>query len=99
MSSLTIRNLDDNVKQSLRQRAAARGVSMEEEARFALRNWVKPGPAPSDEGLGTRLRNAFADLGGVELELPVFSWGNERMWGLTALIFDLILRRYAKLST
>src|SRR6201999_2663616 len=33
MGTLTIRNLDDRVKQKLRERAAARGVSMEQEAR------------------------------------------------------------------
>ena len=33
MGTLTIRNLDDNVKQELRKRAAERGVSMEQEAR------------------------------------------------------------------
>jgi antitoxin FitA len=36
MASLTIRNLDERVKQNLRMRAAARGISMEEEARQAL---------------------------------------------------------------
>ena len=36
MGTLTIRNLDDDVKQALRERAAARGVSMEEEARRTL---------------------------------------------------------------
>jgi antitoxin FitA len=36
MASLTIRNLDERVKQNLRVRAAARGVSMQEEARRAL---------------------------------------------------------------
>jgi 8-oxo-dGTP pyrophosphatase MutT (NUDIX family) len=34
---------------------------------------------------------------GVEMELPVFLWGEQRMWGLTAMIFDLIRRRYDKL--
>jgi len=34
---------------------------------------------------------------GVEMELPVFQWGEHRMWGLTALIFDLIRLRYDKL--
>jgi phosphopantothenoylcysteine decarboxylase/phosphopantothenate--cysteine ligase len=33
---LTIRNLDDRVKQGLRERAAARGVSMEQEARTII---------------------------------------------------------------
>lgn len=36
MGTLTIRNLDDAVKQKLRERAAARGVSMEQEARDTL---------------------------------------------------------------
>lgn len=37
MASLTIRNLDDNVKALLRLRAAQHGRSMEEEARQILR--------------------------------------------------------------
>lgn len=40
MSTLTIRNLDPAVKQALRQRAAARGVSMEQEARDVLARTV-----------------------------------------------------------
>ena len=36
---------------------------------------------------------------GVEMDLPVFQWGEQRMWGLTAMIFDLILRRYDNLFT
>lgn len=36
MSSLTIRNLDPGVKQTLRRLAAERGVSMEQEARDRL---------------------------------------------------------------
>jgi plasmid stability protein len=69
LASITIRNIDDDVKKGLRQRAATRGVSMEEEARLALRNWVKPGP-PAMGGLGTRLSKRFEPLGGVDLELP-----------------------------
>ena len=38
MSSLTVRNLDEAVKQRLRQRAAANGRSMEEEAREILKS-------------------------------------------------------------
>jgi plasmid stability protein len=72
MSSLTIRKLDDDVKKRLRQRAAARGVSMEEEARMALRKWVEPNSASTDrqKGLGTRIRERFAEFGGVELDIP-----------------------------
>ncbi len=35
---------------------------------------------------------------GVKMMLPEFRWKDERMWGLTALIFDLILRRYARIG-
>ena len=44
MSTLTIRNLDEDVKQRLRARAASRGRSMEEEARVALREYVAEAP-------------------------------------------------------
>ena len=40
MASLTIRNLDEDIKQRLRAKAATRGHSMEEEARTALRAYV-----------------------------------------------------------
>ena len=36
MATLTIRNLDENVKRELRKHAAERGVSMEQEARDRL---------------------------------------------------------------
>jgi plasmid stability protein len=36
MGTITIRNLDENVKRELRKRAAERGVSMEQEARERL---------------------------------------------------------------
>ena len=36
MSTLTIRKVDENVKSKLRQRAAERGVSMEQEVRDTL---------------------------------------------------------------
>jgi 8-oxo-dGTP pyrophosphatase MutT (NUDIX family) len=35
---------------------------------------------------------------GTEILLPVFKWESERVWGLTALIFDSILRRYDNLG-
>lgn len=37
MATLTIRNLDDDLKQELRMRGARRGASMEDEARSILR--------------------------------------------------------------
>ena len=40
MASLTIRNLDENIKKRLRAKAAVKGRSMEEEARIALAEHV-----------------------------------------------------------
>ena len=42
MASLTIRNLDEDIKQRLRTKAATSGRSMEEEARIALTAYVSP---------------------------------------------------------
>ena len=71
MATLTIRNLDDAVRDRLRQRAAEHGHSMEEEVRQILRQVVKPADtAANSEGLGSRIHNHFARLGGAELDLP-----------------------------
>ncbi len=68
MASITIRNLDDDVKTRLRKRAAGNGRSMEEEARLIL-DAVGREAAPA-KGLGTALHELFKPFGGVELELP-----------------------------
>lgn len=65
MASLTIRNLDEAVRQGLRRRAAERGVSMEEEARAVLRAAAIAPSGPRD--LGAALQARFAALGGVIL--------------------------------
>ena len=70
MAVLTIRNIDDKLKSDLRRRAAANDRSMEEEARMALRSWLKVIPAKTGVGLGTRIRKRFEAFGGVELEIP-----------------------------
>ena len=46
MGTLTIRNVNDAVKQKLRERAAARGVSMEQEIREILCNVAMPANPP-----------------------------------------------------
>ena len=73
MASLTIRNLDERVKAQLRIQAARHGRSMEEEARNILKRAIEAA-APASEaqpvGLGSRIHAHFAQLGGVELELP-----------------------------
>lgn len=72
MATITIRNLDDDLKARLRLQAARHGRSMEEEARVILRQAVAPTlPMAGDAGgLGNRIHAHFADLGGVDLELP-----------------------------
>ena len=66
MASITIRNLDHELKQHLRKRAAVHGRSMEEEVRVILRLALdEERTAPQD--LGRAIRSRFAPLGGVEL--------------------------------
>lgn len=68
MADVSIRGLDDQVRDRLRVRAARNGRSMEAEMRAILVEAVDE-PSGSD-GLFTTLLNRFGDLGGVELELP-----------------------------
>ena len=69
MASITIRNLDDEVKTRLRVRAAEHHRSMEDEARLILREAVSDGKA-GPRNLVEFTRECFGPLGGVELELP-----------------------------
>ncbi len=68
MASITIRNLEDDIKQRLRVRAAVHGRSMEEEARDILRRVVDEGAPPRNLAAAIRARVAPADR--VELDLP-----------------------------
>ena len=71
MATLTIRNLDESTKTQLRIQAARHGRSMEEEARTILRTAIEARqPVAGSKGLGRRIHEHFAQLGGVELELP-----------------------------
>lgn len=69
MASITIRNLDEKIKQKLRLRAAHKNCSMEEEARNILAAALAEEPAAA-KNLAEAIRETFAELGGVELELP-----------------------------
>lgn len=68
MASITIRNLDDDIKQRLRVRAAERGRSMEEEAREILRWVMAEGAPPRNLAAAIRARVAPADR--MDLNLP-----------------------------
>jgi len=65
MASLTIRNIEDALKASLRMRAAEHGRSMEEEARQILRRSLMREKAAT--GLGSRIAGRFHAVGGVDL--------------------------------
>ena len=65
MAQVIVRNLDDDVKAALKQRASQHGWSMEEEVRFILRRAVNEEPVVSGK-LGSRIAARFADVGLTE---------------------------------
>ena len=67
MASITIRNLDDEVKARLRVRAASNGRSMEEEVRLILRDAGER--KPGSRNLVSIIRSHFGPSNGVDLEL------------------------------
>jgi plasmid stability protein len=81
MSTLTIRKIDDDLKQELRMRGARRGASMEDEARSILRAVIRakipidaigaPNPTTAKQesawDLIQRLRDKY---GTFELDIP-----------------------------
>ncbi len=69
MAALSIRGLDDDVRERLRVRAARHGQSMEAEIRAILVDAVRETTPATD--LFTALMDRFGEIGGVELELPV----------------------------
>lgn len=68
MSQVVVRNLEEGVKEGLKQRASLHGWSMEEEVRQILRKAVLVDSASSTL-LGSRIAARFAGCGLVE-DLP-----------------------------
>ncbi|CAM5778217.1 MAG: pantothenate metabolism flavoprotein [Burkholderiales bacterium] len=70
MSSITIRNLDDQLKASLRLRAARHGLSMEQEVRNILQSTLAAEPGAVD-GLdfALRINRRFKGLGADDIPL------------------------------
>lgn len=68
MASVTIRNLPDDVKQSLRERAARNGRSLEDEARRALVALVRPDQSDPRKSIGQMLYEMSRP--GVDLPIP-----------------------------
>jgi antitoxin FitA len=69
MPTLTVRDLEPEVQRKLRIRAAKNHRSMEEEVRTILREAVVEDTRGASM-LVDSIRERFARLGGVELELP-----------------------------
>ena len=68
MAQLVVRNLEDGVKERLRERAKEHGRSMEEEVRLILQDAVAEDD-DSKPGLGTEIANLFRGLG-LDREIP-----------------------------
>lgn len=68
MAALSIRDLDDSVREKLRLRAARHGRSMEAEIRLILTAAATEDEPQTD--LFSALTERFAQLGGVDLDLP-----------------------------
>ena len=67
MAALSIRDLDDSVKEKLRLRAARHGRSMEAEIRLIL---TAAEEERQHNDLFSALTERFTQLGGVDLDLP-----------------------------
>ena len=68
MATLTIRDVDDELKTALRVRAAEHGRSMEAEVREILHAALtRPS---SDVGMATRIRRRFSGTQHAEIKLP-----------------------------
>jgi plasmid stability protein len=73
MASITVRNLDDNVKKRLRKQAAENGRSLEAEVREILDRASQQTSSPRPvNGLDffKPIRDVVEKYGGVELDIP-----------------------------
>ena len=68
MGSLTIRNLDNNLKAQLRLRAARHGRSMEAEARTILAQSL--GASAGEQNLAVVIQRRFESLDAESLPIP-----------------------------
>ena len=68
LAAVSIRNLDERVRERLRVRAARHGRSMEAEIRVILTDAVSG--REEAPGLLDAIHDRFGELGGVELDIP-----------------------------
>ena len=69
MATMTIRNIEDELKARLRVQAAMHGRSMEDEARDILRAALSSEPERGGS-LVKAIRERIGSMEGVELEIP-----------------------------
>ena len=69
MASLTIRQLDDDIKSKLRMLAAQNGRSMEAEARAILAA-VFADKTDSGEGIASKIQRIVSQYGAIDLQQP-----------------------------
>lgn len=76
MAQLIVRNLDDEVKEKLKARAAQNGRSLEGEVRdileMAMAELPASPPDPKKKGFGTLMREHFAKVGMTKEEHAQF---------------------------
>lgn len=68
-TTMTIRNIDEQLKKRLRVQAAMHGRSMEDEARDILRSALSTAPERG-QSLVEAIRSRISPLEGVDLKLP-----------------------------
>jgi antitoxin FitA len=66
MATLTIRNVDPELREKLRVRAARHGQSMEAELRQILRNTLSAEERRPEPNLAEAIRRRFLPLGGAD---------------------------------
>lgn len=71
MATLTIRNVEDDVKQQLKIIAAQNGVSLEEELRSVVRQAARRPRKPAQfDNLYDAIRDLVEPYGGFDLDIP-----------------------------
>mgnify|MGYP001012207098 CR=1 FL=1 len=68
MSDILIQDVDPALKMTLEERARANHRSLSDEVKALVEKGLRE--ATSRKGLGSQIHELFADIGGVELELP-----------------------------
>ncbi|QDU73016.1 FitA-like ribbon-helix-helix domain-containing protein [Mucisphaera calidilacus] len=74
MAQFVVRNIEDDVRDRLREQAKVAGCSMEEYIRDILRAHALRDPSVPRKGLGTLMYERFKDCG-LDEPLEQFDWG------------------------